>query len=79
MQRPSKLFVSVGMQRLNAVPQRVEDSDARRPLYETRVLPGVNRIEVEMIAGPPRGTLKVGQGQDIELEKITIFVNVAKS
>ena len=52
--------------------------DVRRPLYDTRVLPGLNRIEVEMIAGPPRGAPKVGPGQDIELEKITVFVNILR-
>ena len=42
-------------------------------------MPGLNRIEVEMIAGPPRGVPKVGAGQDIELEKITVFVNILRS
>ena len=66
------------MQRLNPIPQKAEEVDARKPLYEGRVLPGVNRVEVEMIAGPPRGALKVGPGQDIELEKVTVFVNVLR-
>lgn len=79
MQRPNKIFVTVGTQRLSAMPQRAEDTDPRRPLYEARVLPGVNRIEVEMIAGTPRGAPKVGSGQDIELEKMTVFVHVAKN
>lgn len=42
-------------------------------------MPGVNRIEVEMIAGSPRGAPKTGPGQDIELEKITVFVNLLRS
>lgn len=42
-------------------------------------MPGVNRIEVEMIAGPPRGAPKTGPGQDIELEKITVFVNLLRA
>lgn len=78
MQRPSKIFVTLGLQRLNAIPQRAEDNDPRRPLYEARVLPGVNRIEVEMVAGMARGNAKAGPGQEIELEKITVFVNVAR-
>ena len=48
-------------------------------MYDTRVMPGLNRIEVEMIAGPPRGAPKVGPGQEIENEKITVFVNVLRS
>lgn len=79
MQRPNKIFVTVGTQRLSAMPQRAEDTDPRKPLYEARVLSGVNRIEVEMIVGTPRGTPKVGSGQEIELEKITVFAHVAKN
>lgn len=78
MQRPSKIFVSLGLQRLSAIPQRADDIDPRRPLYEARVLPGVNRIEVEMVAGLTRSSAKTGPGQEIELEKITVFVNVAR-
>ncbi|KAI9880143.1 MAG: hypothetical protein M1830_005172 [Pleopsidium flavum] len=77
--RPSKLFVTANVQRLNPTPQRPEEADPRQPLYETKVFPGVNRIEVEMIAGPPRGAPKSGAGQDVELEKITIFANVLKA
>lgn len=77
--RQSKLFVTANLQRLNPIPQRPEEADPRRPLYETKVSPGVNRIEVEMIAGPPRGALKLGAGQEVELEKITVFVNVLKA
>lgn len=75
----SKLFVTANLQRLNPIPQRPEETDPRRPLYETRVSPGVNRVEVEMIAGPPRGAPKLGAGQDVELEKITVFANVLKA
>lgn len=77
--RQSKLFVTANLQRLNPIPQRPEEADPKRPLYETRVSPGVNRIEVEMIAGPARGAPKLGSGQEIELEKITVFVNVLKA
>ena len=77
--RQSKLFVTANLQRLNPIPQRPEEADPRRPLYETRVSPGVNRIEVEMIAGPPRGAPKLGLGQEVELEKITVFANVLRA
>lgn len=77
--RQSKLFVTANLQRLNPIPQRPEEADSRRPLYETRVSPGVNRIEVEMIAGPARGAPKLGSGQEIELEKITVFANVLRA
>lgn len=42
-------------------------------------MPGVNRIEVEMIAGPARGAPKTGPGQDVELEKMTVFVNLLRA
>ena len=77
--RQSKLFVTANLQRLNPIPQRPDEADPRRPLYETKVFTGVNRIEVEMIAGPPRGAPKIGAGQDIELEKITVFANVMRA
>lgn len=78
MHRPSKTIVSCGNNRLEAVRQSGEP-DARRPIYETRIVPGVNAIEVEVIAGPPRGAPKVGSGLDIEFEKFTVFVHLKKS
>ncbi|SLM40141.1 Bromodomain [Lasallia pustulata] len=77
--RQSKLFVTAATQRLNRIPQRPEETDERRPVYEARVVPGVNRIEVEMIAGPARGAPKTGPGQDVELEKMTVFVNLLRA
>ena len=74
--RQSKVFVTVNNQRLSPTPMKPEDADPRRPLYDFRVVPGVNRIEIEVIAGPPRGAPKIGVGQDIEIERVTMFVNV---
>ncbi|MCJ1435886.1 hypothetical protein MMC27_005262 [Xylographa pallens] len=78
--RQSKIFVIVNNNtRLNPTPpSKLADMDPRRPLYDVRVVPGVNRIDVEMIAGPPRGAPKVGMGQEIELEKITVFINLVR-
>ncbi|MCJ1290029.1 hypothetical protein MMC34_001564 [Xylographa carneopallida] len=79
-QRQSKIFVTVNNNtRLNPTPpSKSAEMDPRRPLYDVRVMPGVNRIDVEMIAGPPRGAPKVGMGQEIELEKITVFINLVR-
>ena len=67
------------MQRLNPIPERPEETNSRKPLYEARVTTGnISRIEVEVVAGNPRGTPKVGSGPEIEIEKITLFVNLAK-
>ena len=78
MHRPSKTVVSCGNHRLHPVPQK-GDSDQRRPVYETRVVPGVNAIDVEIVAGPPRGAPKVGSGSEIEFEKFTIYVHLHKT
>jgi hypothetical protein len=76
--RQSKIFVTMNNQRLPPTPPaKLEDADPQRPVYEARVVPGVNRLEVEMIAGPARGVPKVGTGSDVELEKITVFLNVS--
>lgn len=78
--RPSKVFVTANMQRLNPIPERPEETDPSRPLYEARVTTGIiNRIEIEVVAGTPRGTPKVGNGPEIETEKITLFVNLTKA
>lgn len=53
--------------------------DPRNPLFEARLLPGVNKIEVELIAALPRGAPKPGSGQDVELEKITVFANLLRN
>ncbi|KAL8825047.1 MAG: hypothetical protein Q9170_007949 [Blastenia crenularia] len=79
IQRPYKIFATVNNNRIHPNPQRPEESDARRPLYEHRVMPGMNRIEVEIVAGMPRGAPKVGTGPELEVEKITIFAHLVKS
>ena len=81
MHRPSKTVVTCSNQtnpRLNPVPQKGEP-DPRRPVYETRVLPGVSVIEVEVVAGPPRGAPKVGSGQEIDFEKFSVYVHLQKT
>lgn len=79
MHRPYKTFVTVNNNRIASTPQRPDESEPRKPLYECRVAPGMNRIEVEMVAGLPRGVAKVGAGPDLEIEKITIFAHMVKS
>lgn len=73
MHRPSKTFVTCSNRRQQALPQ--ETLDQSHPVYETRLQPGMNTIEVEVIAGLPRGAPKTGSGPEIELEKITVYVH----
>ncbi|CAL8575273.1 hypothetical protein XPA_001208 [Xanthoria parietina] len=77
--RPFKTFVTVNNTRVPPTPQRPDDSDVRKPLYESRVQPGMNRIDVEMVAGTPRGAPKVGTGPELEIEKITIFAHMVRT
>ncbi|CAG8956866.1 hypothetical protein HYFRA_00012321 [Hymenoscyphus fraxineus] len=78
LQRYHKLFATSGAQRLHnisAIPG--QQPDPQHPLFEARLVPGVNRIEIELIAALPKGT-KGPNGQEAELEKISIFANLLK-
>lgn len=78
LERQYKLFVTSG-NRLHAMPTIPGHAvDQRHPLFEARLLPGVNRIEIELIAALPKGD-KLVNGQDFDLEKITVFANLMKS
>lgn len=76
--RQSKMFVTANGQRLNALPPVPGQSDANKPIYDVRLMSGVNRIEIEMVAGPLRGTPKIGSGQDVDYEKTSLFVNLLR-
>ncbi|KAI9714229.1 MAG: hypothetical protein M1812_006450 [Candelaria pacifica] len=77
--RQYKVFVTTGMRRLQPAPQPPSQLDPQRPLYEVKLETGVNRVEIEIIAGPLRGAAKAGSGQDIEFEKVTLFANLLKA
>ncbi|KAI9805429.1 MAG: hypothetical protein M1825_000680 [Sarcosagium campestre] len=77
--RQYRVFVTVNTQRLGPVHQIQQQADPRRPTYEARLGQGVNRVEVEILAGPIRGTPKTGTGPEIEVEKFTLFFNLSKA
>ena len=80
LERQHKLFVTSGNQRLHAMPTIPGHSvDPRHPLFEARLLPGVNKIDVELVAALPKGAPKPLSGSDYELEKITVFANLMRS
>lgn len=80
LERQYKLFVTSGTQRLHAMPTIPgHPVDQRHPLFEARLLPGVNRIEIELIAALPKDSTKPVSGQEVELEKITVFANLMRS
>ena len=76
LNRPHKYIVNLGMQKLNQTKD-----DAGQVIYDTRILPGVNKIEVDMIVGVARGVPKVsGSGQDVhEFERVTIFAHLMRA
>lgn len=80
LERHYKIFATSGTQRLHNVP-RVPGSllDPQYPNFEARLLPGVNRIEIELIAALSKGAPKGATGQDVEMEKITIFANLLRN
>ena len=71
MQRPSKTLVTCNNRRLQ--PLALRDPDQLRPVYDCMLTSALNMIEVEVIAGLPRGALRTGSESDIENEKVTIF------
>ena len=73
LHRPSRTFVTCNNRRVQALAQL--ELDQRRPIYEHKLIPGTNTIEVEVIAGMPRGAPKTGTGQEIEIEKFIVFAH----
>jgi hypothetical protein len=79
LDRQYKLFVTSGVTRLHATPVPGHQNDSRRPVFDARLLPGINRIEIELIAALPKGATKSANGSDVEMEKITVFANLLRS
>ncbi len=46
-------------------------------LYEAHLHPGVNTMEIQLVAGLPRGQ-RLPNGSEVELEKITVLANMIK-
>lgn len=75
--RQHKLFLTVNGTRLHAVPKQQGGGaiDKDQQAFITRLNPGVNRIEVEVIVALPKGATKATES-DVELEKISVFANL---
>lgn len=77
MQRQHKLFVTAGTTRLHAMPTIPgHPVEPRNPLFEARLHPGVNRIEIEIIAAFPKGSIST---REVEIEKVNLYVNLMKA
>lgn len=78
LERQHKVFVTCGS-RLHALPLvSGQPIDTRNSVYEIRLHPGVNRIEVEIIAALPKGAKPIN-GQDYETENIMVYANLMKA
>lgn len=78
LDRQHKVFVTCGS-RLHALPLiNGQPIDPQNAVYDARLHPGVNRIEVEIIAALPKGAKPIN-GQDYETEKFTVFANLIKA
>lgn len=75
LSRPHKYIVNLGFQKI-----KESKDESGQIVYDTRILPGVNKIEVDMIVGVARGVPKVSAtGEDLhEFERTTIFAHLMK-
>jgi len=77
-QRPFKLFVIVnGVTVGTTHPAANDPIDHGGKLYEAPLHPGVNTIQVQVIAALPKGQ-KLPNGSEVELEKVTVLANMAR-
>jgi hypothetical protein len=79
MGRPYKLFVTLNGVRLNQRDTQFHaDTGKRTHVYEGSLMPGVNRIEVEVAASKSEdGSGKGKEGLDVE--KVTVFANLMRA
>lgn len=81
--RPYRLWVTINHMRVSEInrpigPNGIErEKEKGRPLYEAKLNPGVNRVEVEVFAAPPPPKKGEQEGPPM-WEKCTIFLNLTK-
>ncbi|KAK7545686.1 Bromodomain-containing protein [Phyllosticta citricarpa] len=75
-QRPWRIFVTVNNTRINQVTNLETRGEKGRPVYEARMQPGVNRVDIEVIAAT--GSAGKPKSEGVEIEKCTIFVNLMR-
>ena len=78
LSRQHKLFVTAASTRLHPLPKQAGGTvDAAEPLFDVRLMPGVNKIEIELVAALPKEAKPIND-QKMEKEKVTIFANLLK-
>jgi hypothetical protein len=70
--RPYKMFVTVNNIRLTQ-RDTLQDGFLRTHVYETSLVQGVNRIEIEVVASKEQAK------EGLDVEKVTVFANLLKS
>lgn len=72
-ERQTKIVAHMGTHRLHP------SGDASTLAYDIQLHPGTTKIDLEAIAGPPRGAPKSGPpGSDVDYERVTIFFNLLR-
>ena len=78
LSRQHKLFVTAASTRLHPLPKQAGGTvDSAEPLFDVRLMPGVNKIEIELVAAFPKEAKPIND-QKMEKEKVTIFANLLK-
>ena len=73
-QRVYRIIPSAHRRSLRAVSAQ----DPRKPVFEVPLRTGVNRIEFEVVAGPPRGATNSGSAFVMDHEKIILIAFLMK-
>ncbi|KAI9687666.1 MAG: hypothetical protein M1820_010409 [Bogoriella megaspora] len=74
----SKLMPEQAGGLVNGEVNAEKDLEEKMQVFEARLIPGVNRIETEVVVGKQRGAAEKG-GIEIEGEKVTVFVNLLRA
>ena len=72
--RPHRVVVTARMQRV----QQLAGPNPNLAQFRVLLVPGLNHIMVDLIAIVSQGPSEVGVGQEIELERVTLLVNLQK-
>lgn len=68
-----KLVANMGTHRLHS------SGDTSTLAYDIQLHPGTTKVDLEAIAGPPRGAPKTGPpGSEVDYERVTIFFNLLR-
>lgn len=82
-QQPSSSNSGGSPEKQQQPPQQQQPREKGHPLFEARLQPGINRIDVEVIAGTApmqvRGQPVPKERDSVEMEKCTVFVNLMKA